>query len=119
MDEKGAGAELCRIQYDVDDSGKARGDCSNCEWAWDVVISNAALISESGVGCETGFGLGSAAISALDGTTLGLGYDADYYGHAAVLMRDDGSGWTAVAFATWDAHTQSFSYTWQTGYLKY
>ena len=119
VDEKGAGAELCRVQYDVVHSGKPRSDCPDCDWAWDVVVSNTALVSESGVGCESGFGLDTATITALDGTTVGLGFNSDYYGHAAVLLRDDGSGWNAVAFATWDSHTQAFSYTWQAGYVKY
>jgi hypothetical protein len=123
--DEGSGVDICRIRYSLEATA-ARPDCpddghAGCIWGWDVIRSGAAIVAESGVGCEDGLGLDAAAVDALNGTSLGIGFNPDYYGHAAVLLRDehDGHGWFVAAFATWDEKTEAFSYTWDQGLVEY
>ena len=121
--DEGAGDDICRIRYNVEHSA-TRTDCpssghSDCIWAWDVVVSGAAIVSESGIGCSGSFGLNAHTVSGLDGSTFGLGYNPDYYGHAAVMVRDMGKGWNVVSFATWNEVTEAFTYQWDQGFTEY
>jgi len=121
--DEGDGDDICRIRYDLKDTDP-RPDCpdeghSGCIWAWDVTIAAAAIVSESGIGCEGAFGVTADTVSDLDGTSVGIGYNPDYYGHAAVMIRDQGDGWAVATFAVWDEGTGSFAYQWDQGYVEY
>lgn len=113
--DEGDGEDICRIRYELE-NGDARTDCqtphshSSCIWAWDVTISSAEIVSESGMGCEGACGVTTANVSDLDGTTWGIGYNPDYYGTANVLVRDMGEGWFAAAFADWYEDEGTFTY---------
>ena len=121
--EEGDGDDICRIRYELKDTD-SRPDCpdaghSGCLWAWEVSVSAAAIVAESGIGCAGAFGVTADSVSELDGTSFGLGYNPDYYGHAAVMVRDPGDGWFVASFAIWDEDTGSFTYQWDQGFVQY
>ena len=108
------GTDLCRLSYALT-STAGRSDCSDCAWAYDLVVSATALVDEGSPGCAAT--LGDPA--ALDGTTLAYGYAPSYFGHAQVLMAWDGAAWQAVTFGDMDDTTGAFSYDWEVGYRTY
>lgn len=100
-DEVDGGQDLCRITYTLT-STAVREDCADCTWAFDLVVSGAAVVAESGPGCLALSGYDAATVSALDGQVVSHGYNPDYFGHRAVLMMDTGGGdWRGVASADW------------------
>ncbi len=121
--EEGDGDDICRIRYHLKET-QERDDCptqghSPCIWSWDVTISEATIVSESGVGCEGAFGISSETVTELNGTSFGVGFNPDYYGHAAVMLRDAGKGWSVACFAIWDEDSGEFTYQWDQGYVEY
>jgi hypothetical protein len=123
--EEGDGEDICRIRYTLT-SGDARPDCpdnghAGCIWAWDVTLSDSTIVAESGIGCEGALGVTADTVGDLDGTTMGFGFNPDYYGHAAVLIRDhgDGNGWFVATFASWDEDEGTFTYQWDQGWVEY
>ncbi len=121
--DEGDGDDICRIRYEVKDVGP-RDDCpagghSTCIWSWDLGIAAAEILAESGMGCDGAFGLTADTVADLNGTTFAIGYNPDYYGHAAVMYRDMGEGWFVADFAVWNESTGEFSYMWDQGYIEY
>jgi hypothetical protein len=114
--DEGYGDIVCHVEYDMT-SIASRTDCINCLWAWDVEISNATSVVDTEA-CAA-VGLTSADVAALDGQVLGYGYDADYVGHAQILMFWDGAEWSAGSYAGWDEATQLFDYDWLDGLHAY
>ena len=121
--DEGDGEDICRIRYELK-SGDARDDCphnghSGCIWAWDVTIAGAEILAESDIGCEGSLGVTQESLADLNGTTWGFGFNPDYYGHAAVQLRDMGEGWFVSTFASWDEGDGTFTYQWDQGYVEY
>jgi hypothetical protein len=118
--EDGEGEDVCRVRYSLASNGPARTDCVACDWAFDLLVSDAQLVAENAVGCAASLGLDAAAVVALNGTTRSYGYQEEYVGHADVLMVDNGEGvWGAVSHATFDSTTGAFGYDWQDGIVSY
>ncbi len=120
--DEGDGEDICRISYTLKNTDE-RLDCpdqghSGCIWAWDVTISEATIASESGEGCEGAFEITADTVADLNGSTFGIGYNPDYYGHAAVMLRDHGEGWSVATFAVWNEGSGSFTYQWDQGYIE-
>ena len=116
--DSGEGADVCRIGVTLA-SEASRTDCDWCDWAFDLVIDDATLMAEDEPGCEATLGISSDAVSSLNGTTVSYGYCSDYYGHAKVFFVEIDGVWTAVANASWDEKTETFSYDWQSGFAAY
>jgi hypothetical protein len=116
--DEGLGDDICRIRYELHAKGDPRTDCPNCIWAWDVELTGAAIAAESGEGCAGAFGITAKNVGDLDGTSIGIGFNPDYYGHAAVFLRDEGSGWAVADWAQWDEATGAFSYHWNQGLVE-
>lgn len=116
--DRGEGEELCRVQLSLA-STAARADCADCAWAWDLEVTDAALLVEAAPGCTPTLGLDSADLSGLVGQTVSYGYAPDYFGHAQVLMVATGGAWAAATFATWDEDSGAFAYDWETGFYAY
>ncbi len=121
--EDGDGEDVCRIRYDVTSTAE-RSDCEIydwvCDWAFDMVVSNPAVVAESDVGCEGVFGLDEAGVAALAGTEFTRGYLPEYFGHTTVLLElqpDD--TWAPFCNATWDAGTGAVEYNWVDASLPY
>jgi len=116
--DSGAGEELCRIRYQLD-STEPRTDCDLCDWAFELVLSEAELVTEIEPGCDAVFGVAGEEVGSLDGTEIAYGYTAEYFGHAEVLLSVVEGAWTAVTNATWDPVSGAFSYDRQDGYVEY
>jgi hypothetical protein len=114
---EGSGAELCRVSYTLT-STALRDDCAVCEWAFDLVLTDPVIVSESGVGCGP-FGYSAEDVAALDGLSRAYGYAEEYVGHASMLMAHDGSLWQGLSFATFVPETGDFSYGWDAAYVPY
>ncbi len=108
--DEGAGEDLCRVSYTMTSTG-ARTDCSDCEWAFDLVLSDP--VAETDVGCSDL----DVDPAALDGTTVSYGYTSEYVGHGKVLFVEQDAVWTAVSFATYEA--PNFDYDWESGFVEY
>jgi len=116
--DQGQGEDICRIRYDLS-STAVRDDCADCEWAFDLVVSGAELITETAPGCLATVGADSAALGDLEGTVVSYGYDPDYFGHIEILFVEQGGAWAAADHASWDASSGAFSYDWEDGYHPY
>jgi hypothetical protein len=117
VDDDGMGAELCRIAYDLTHIG-VRDDCSSCLWAYDLEVSNAALLIDSGAGCAA-VGHDASTVAAMDGIVVSYGFIFEYVGHADMLMIHDGVTWVGVSFSTYDEASGSFDYGWDEAYVEY
>lgn len=114
--DRGEGEPLCQLAYALT-STATREDCEGagaaCDWAFDLVVSGATVEAEAEPGCAA-FGL---EVAALEGSTVGYGFVADYHGHTSVLMVDIAGAWTATSFA--DFAGGAFSYDWELGLVDY
>ena len=121
--DEGDGEDLCRIRYDLD-SVAPRDDCDlplgDCAWGHDLVLSDVVIVAESDVGCA-GFGYDATALAALEEGEVSYAYIPEYSGHPDVMAMYDeaGAAWQVVAFASWDAGSGAFAYTWEDGYPTY
>jgi len=122
--DKGDGDDICRIRVNLTNVGDPRNDCEaggdTCNFAFDLVASNATIVNETDVGCAGTFGYDTTTVSDLDGSMVSYGFLHAFYGHADVLMvYTETEGWTAGTFATYDETTEEFGYDWQDGYANY
>ena len=115
--DEGAGDELCRVTYSLHSTG-GRADCTECDWAFDLEVSDAVIAAESDVDCAT-FGYGADEVAAMNGTTRAYGFAAEYIGHASTLMVHEGGVWQGQCFATFVEGTGDLSYSWDDAYLDY
>lgn len=114
----GAGVDVCRIRYDLTETAR-RDDCNDCQWAVELDISNALIMSESDEGCEV-LGVANGDASTLNGRTLAYGYDDDYFGHAeVVLFFTPEDGWQALGFALLDQEHGTLTYGGPEGEYEY
>lgn len=117
--DKGDGDVLCEVHYDLA-SVAVRDDCQElgyvCTWAFDLRVSNVTVTVDAE--CEVA-GYDSAALAALDGSTVSYGYIPEYFGHAPTLMVESGGVWSPVAYASHDESTGAFLYEGISGYIKY
>lgn len=116
--DEGYGAVVCQIHYDLL-STALRTDCASCVWAFDLTISNAAVVTDTGGACLAASGFDATTVSALDGTIVPRGYDAEYAGHARVMMVFLGGKWQSASYANFDDATGAFSYEWEDGFVSY
>jgi hypothetical protein len=114
LGEDGYGEPVCVVRYDVT-SVAVRSDCPACLFAFDVVLDNSAVVTDVDGACA---GLGTDP-AALDGTTTTRGFNADYAGHASVLMVDLGTGWQSASYGEYDEATGVFAYQWDDGFVAY
>ncbi len=116
--DSGSGATLCEIQLTLT-SAAARTDCTDCAWAFDLEISDAAVLTDEGGACAAVLGYDADTVADLNGSTVSYGYAPEYYGHAQVLMVESEAGWQAQSFAAHDEATGLFTYDWEIGYREY
>ena len=114
--DEGYGDVVCHVSYDVT-ATTSRTDCGNCLWAWDVTISNVTSVVDTEA-CAS-VALTDTDLAKLEGSTVSLGYDPDYVGHAQILMFLDGTEWKAVSYASWDETSSAFTYDWLVGLNAY
>jgi hypothetical protein len=106
---------LCRIEYDLNSTGKD-GTCPECMVAYTVVVGIPA--TEVDVRCADA-GYDAAAIAALSGEERGYGVALDFVGHANVLRVKNKDGtWRTEAFVDWDEATSSVGYTIDVGDIE-
>jgi len=103
---------VCEIAYDLT-STAVRGDCANCDWAFDLVTSNTTVVVDDGGACMDIVGVDAKTASTLDGRVRSYGYDPVYQGHAEILMFDEGSGWAPGTYVSWDDKTSTITYDWE------
>ena len=116
--QKGAGDDVCRVRYDLG-STAVRNDCADCDWAFDLVASNAAVVAWEHPDCGTLLGIGSDDVSVLDGTAISYGYIDEYFGHASVITGYTNGTWAVLGFASYDPVSGAFSYDLEDGYVEY
>lgn len=120
--DEGEGADICRLQLSFSsDSPNAllRDDCDvylgACDFAWDLEIVAAEIVAESDVGCAGTWGTPESWV----GQVVSYAYVSEYYGHAQVIMVDEGKGWDAVSFAFYDDEAKLLTYDWEDGERPY
>jgi hypothetical protein len=117
--EEGWGADVCRVGMSLT-STASRTDCDECAWAFDLVVSDAQVLTDDDPDCLHLLGLDLDDVSALDGATVSYGFQEEFIGHAAVLMTDRGSGlWEPLAYVVYDEETGEFTYDWEDGCVSY
>ena len=117
--EYGEGDDLCRIRYSLSYVA-TRTDCDDCEWAFDLVLTDPELVTEVGKpDCLSTVGVDSSALDTLNNTTVSYGYNPDYIGHVQVLFVETDSGWVPADHCSWDASAGALSYDWKDGYHTY
>lgn len=114
--DSGSGEVLCQLLYGIE-GATPRTDCDECDWAFDVVVGPVQVEADVDGACEA-IGYGQAARDAMAGSTRGYGYIAEYFGHAPVLVVDDG-GWNPVSYASYDETSGLLAYDWQDATLPY
>jgi len=117
-DEAQGGGDICRIRTTLT-ATTTRSDCDICKWAYDLVVSDAQIVGESGPGCAGTAGVDELSIGTLNGSIRSYGYTPDYYGHVKMLMIVVDGEWIAAANAEWDDTTGVFLYDWNDGYFHY
>lgn len=105
--------ELCRVELSLASTGP-RDDCDECDWAFDVEVLDAAVVTD--VACAA---VGWDDLSAVVGTTRAYGFVALYFGHAPVLMTLGDAGWGPAGYAEYDATTGALGYDLDAGYHPY
>jgi len=100
------GAVLCQAAMALRATA-AREDCEDCEFAYDLVVSEVEVQVEDN------------CFDALpsDGDTRGYGFVQEYLGHGDAFMVLVDGAWTAVAFAVYE--DGAFSYDWDSGAVQY
>lgn len=113
--ELGLGEVLCEVLYPVT-SVAPRTDCGDCSLAFDVLLGAPEVLVPDA--CEAA-GYPEDVLATIEGTRRAYGYALDYFGHANVLLVDEGAGWDAAAFADFDQVQATIAYSWDRGYLDY
>jgi len=113
--DSGNGDDVCRLRYDLAYTA-TRTDCTVCEWAFDLIVSNVAIVSENGVGCD-GIGHDADFIDSLENSTVSYGFAFEYIGHSDMLMVYNDTSWQASTFVSLEDST--LGYDWQVGYQTY
>jgi hypothetical protein len=113
----GTGEVLCQIRSTLTASGP-RSDCPDCLFAFDLTVSDSLVLVDEGP-CLSVTGFDASNVSSLDGRTIAYGYDADYVGHAQILMVNDGAGWAPATYCAYDETTGAVSYDWFDGTYAY
>jgi hypothetical protein len=98
-----SGADYCRVAHDLQ-SVRVRSDCADCDWAFEVELTNTE--TPDGPGCVDALGA-SFDPSSMDGSTLSIGFAATWtYGRTT--FYDVGfyyfefySEWIASSYAHW------------------
>ncbi|MCB9779686.1 MAG: hypothetical protein H6742_14065 [Alphaproteobacteria bacterium] len=116
--DDGDGDVLCSYQLTLVDSAP-RSDCDNCEWAFDLEITAASVVAETGPGCSETVGMNADGIAGLVGTTISYGYDPEFFSHAAVIMGFLDGEWKQLDYALFDEETDTFTYDWHSESLSY
>lgn len=118
--DEGDGPDICRIRYSLNSVGEPLDDCSFCDWAFRLVISDAELIAESDVGCSATLEIDSSNVSSLNGQNVYYGYDHDYMGHGLTLFtRTETTDWTPLVLVSYDPDTGELSYDRIDGWPEY
>lgn len=118
--QEGNGDDVCRIRYLLRSTQSRTEDCVDCDWAYDLEISDATIVSDNDIGCEAALGFDDLSIDSLNGMVVSYGYQAAYVGHEEVLMvENDDDLWSAVCFASFDEETHVFSYDREDGFVGY
>jgi len=113
--DKGKGDLVCQVHYDLS-STAPRTDCADCDWAYDLVVSNVVVDTDDA--CAA-IGYDKAGLAALDGSSRAYGFTPDYFGHAPALLFESDGTWGPATFATYDETTGAFGYEWHVGYFPY
>lgn len=116
--DSGDGDDVCRIRVTFG-SSSARTDCALCDWAFDLEVTEASIVSEADPGCLATLGYDSSTVGGLVGTTVSYGYIAEYYGHTQMLVSWDGTDWVPTSFCAYDMATGTFTYDWEDGLVSY
>ncbi|MDP2308934.1 MAG: hypothetical protein Q8P18_23125 [Pseudomonadota bacterium] len=111
--DEGYGDDVCRLTMTLASTGE-RTDCETCDWAYTLEITD--VTTEVDTECAA---VGWADPQAAVGTTRAYGYDPDYFGHAAVLMVDDGVSWQVAGYATLEDTTALLTYDLEVGFYPY
>ncbi|MCA9489313.1 MAG: hypothetical protein KC621_05305, partial [Myxococcales bacterium] len=112
VDDTTTGNVLCKVSYELT-STALRTDCTQCDFAVDLVIGNASVVSDVGGACLPGLGVDATTIGTWNGQTKAYGYIAEYFGHAEVYVEYDGTDWNTKGYADLDTVTHELSYTWE------
>lgn len=116
--DQGLGDDVCRISYKLK-ATEPRHDCDICEWAFDLMASEAQILAGTSGACAD-LGYDNVGIANLLAQPRSYGFARDYYGHADVLVVfDPAVGWDVVSFANWSSDAGEFSYVWSLGYVTY
>ena len=117
--EEGWGEDVCRIGFRLTSTAE-RTDCAECDWAFDLEVSGAVVLADELSDCLRLMALDVDEVSELDGTTVSYGFQAEFIGHASLLMTDPGTGvWEPLAYVVYDEETGDFSYDWESGCVSY
>ena len=113
--DKGDGDLLCEVEVVLSAEG-VRSDCKECDWAFDLVVTDASSVVD--LRCDA-IGLDASAVAALVGTVRSYGFIPEYFGHAPTLMMDSDGTWVPLAYAAFDDTTGALSYEGVDGYVKF
>jgi hypothetical protein len=127
--EEGDGNTVCLVSMTLTSSA-VRTDCgfpdsyppdyfAECTWAFDLVTSDASVVTDVDGACQTLLGIDSSTVDQLDGEVRSYAYHPDYFGHTTVLMIYDGTEWVPVSYAEFDSETGLFDYDWDEGVHPY
>lgn len=123
LSDEGFGAPVCVVRFDLLRVGAAPGGCTDCTWSHLLEYSNPSTpTDEGGVCANSERALNAAAIAAISGTRLGLGFAREYlgaHGSARMIYSETTQMWGVAGNATWDETMNTFRYDFRDGFCNY
>jgi len=100
---------VCEVTYDLD-SVVDRTDCAACVWAYDVVLANTTVVTDTNGACLAALGVDAATAASWDGQQRAYGYDPEFQGHAEVMWSTLYGSWDVIGYADWDPAANTIVY---------
>lgn len=120
--DSGSGAEICRVSFELVTVGEPDMPCDFCYWSTVAEFRNPTVVTDVEGACgNSQRGLDQAAIDAMVGTQIPIGFAEEATGHGDVLVQYDPSNmqWNPLAFGTWDPDNGTLFYENVDGFCEY
>ncbi len=120
--DAGSGAEICRVSFDLLTVGTPAMPCDFCYWSTVAELSNPVVVTDVDDVCANSQrALDAAAIDAMVGERMTIGFAEEATGHGDVLVSyDEGTTlWNPIAFGTWDPVAETLFYENVDGFCNY
>jgi hypothetical protein len=121
--EEGFGSDICVVRFDLKRVGAGPAGCDVCSWTQMLEYSNPTVATDMGGVCsQSDLRLDAAAIAAIVGSRVGIGFAKQLggaHGSARMTYNPTAAAWEVTGNATWDEANKAFKFDYREGICKY